>query len=187
MRGFESIKKYPVVLAFAGAGEGCQQGFENRCPATTGLQRGLEKRKFLRRRLRGFSSNMKSIQDSAAALYRPYFRARRFRWRDPPHSLRRQFRGRLLRVFGEIATYRTYLDNEPMRIVMRPERRRWHPEAQASDHQRYSHFRSTIQATTLIPYRGKSPMFRYISATDVLRELTPGRTDGQDRHRRHFG
>ncbi|MBL8513236.1 MAG: adenylate/guanylate cyclase domain-containing protein, partial [Betaproteobacteria bacterium] len=172
----ESIKKYPVVLAFAGAGEGVSKDLK-----IGALPQPVfnvdSKKKILAQEIDGYSSNMKSIQESAAAT---------------GHIIPRvDFDGVIRRIpsvvnFGTgyyeslaIATYRTYLDNEPMRIVMRPD------EGDGIPKLKHLIVKDAVipldnQATTLIPYRGKSPMFRYISATDVLRgKLTAGELTGK--------
>jgi adenylate cyclase len=78
-----------------------------------------------------------------------------------------------------LATYRTYLDNEPIKITLRDDEGDRRPKIKSLK------VRDTVipldsEGATYIPYRGRNPMFRYISATDVMRgKLSPGELEGK--------
>ncbi len=78
-----------------------------------------------------------------------------------------------------IAVFRTLLDNEP--LVAKTRKDRGGNMARLD----YVQIRDAViqvddDASMLIPFRGASPMFRYISATDILRgTLAPGDLDGK--------
>ncbi len=174
----ETIKKYPVVLAFAG---------NNQRAGMDTLEFGvLPQPQFLAsafknpiesQEIDGFSGNLKILQDAAAAT---------------GHILPRvDFDGVLRRIpmfikykdgYYEslsLATYRTYLDNEPIKITLREDEGDRRPKLKNVK------LRDTVipldsDGATFIPYRGRNPMFRYISATDVMRgKLVPGELEGK--------
>ncbi len=174
----ETIKKYPVVLAFAGQNE--RAGNENLelgvLPQPTFLVSAF-KAPVISSEIDGFSGNLKNLQDAAAAT---------------GHILPRvDFDGVLRRVpmfikFKEgyyeslsLATYRTFLDNEPIKITLREDEGDRRPKIKNLK------VRDTVipldsEGATYIPYRGRNPMFRYISATDVMRgKLSPGELEGK--------
>jgi adenylate cyclase len=78
-----------------------------------------------------------------------------------------------------ISMYRTFLDNEPLVLKLR--------EDEGDDTTKINTIalRNSLvhlddDTSMLVPYRGRSPMFRYISATDVIRgALQPGELDGK--------
>lgn len=78
-----------------------------------------------------------------------------------------------------LAVLRAYLDNEPLSMKFVDE-----PGAAAKQ---VEHFRIKnslipvdLRATALVPFRGPTPMFRYISATDILQgKLTKGELEGK--------
>ncbi len=172
----ETIKKYPVVLAFAGVSEGANRELQiGHLPMPVFSTEKTKKVAAIE--IDGYSGNLKTLQDAAAAT---------------GHIIPRvDFDGVIRRIPSvvnfqtgyyeslAIATYRTYLDNEPMRVVTRKD------EGDGIPKLKELIIRDTVipldnQSTTLIPYRGKSPMFRYISATDVMRgKLTPGELAGK--------
>jgi adenylate cyclase len=77
------------------------------------------------------------------------------------------------------AMYRTYLDNEPVKINVRED------EGDNVVRLKNTQIGKAIipldgEGTAVVPFRGASPMFRYISATDVMRgKLTPGELEGK--------
>ncbi len=173
-----TMKKYPVVLAFAG----------NSAQAVTGnVEFGvLPQPTFLASAFKspvesqvidGFSGNLRTLQDAASAT---------------GHILPRvDFDGVLRRIpmfirykdgYYEslsLATYRTFLDNEPIKITLRDDEGDRRPKL------KHIKLRDTVipldsDGATFIPYRGRNPMFRYISATDIMRgKLTPGELAGK--------
>lgn len=175
-----TIKKYPVVLAFAGSNDRAGGGLEK-------LQLGVLpqptfdvasiKRPVAGPEVDGYSGNLPSLQAAATAT---------------GHILPTiDFDGVVRRIplfvkFKDgyyeslaLATYRTYLDNEPVKVVLRED------EGDRIPKLKHVQVRNTIipldsTGSALIPYRGKSPMFRYISATDVMRgKLSPGELEGK--------
>jgi adenylate cyclase len=174
----ETLKKYPVVLAFAGNNQ--RVGLET-------LQLGVlpkptiniepKAKPFASMEIDGYSGNLKNLQDAAAATGHilPYV--------DFDGVLRRipafvKFKDGYYEALS-IATYRTYLDNEPMVIKTRPDDVDGIPRISRVVIGKTS-MELDDDATMLIPYRGRSPMYRYISATDVIRgKLTPGELQGK--------
>ncbi len=172
----ETIKKYPVVLAFAGVSEGANRELQiGHLPLP--VFSTDKNKKVAAIEIDGYSGNLKNLQEAAAAT---------------GHIIPRvDFDGVIRRIPSvvnfqtgyyeslAIAIYRTYLDNEPMRVVTRAD------EGDGIPKLKELIIRDAVipldhQGTTLIPYRGKSPMFRYISATDVMRgKLTPGELAGK--------
>ena len=173
-----TMKKYPVVLAFAGSSE--RAGLEKLelgvLPPPTFLASAF-KTPVVSDPIDGYSGNLKALQDAAVAT---------------GHILPRvDFDGVLRRIpmfikykdgYYEslsLATYRTYLDNEPVKITLRGD------EGDRLPKIKHLKLRDTIipldsDGATYIPYRGRNPMFRYISATDVMRgKLTPGELEGK--------
>ena len=77
------------------------------------------------------------------------------------------------------AVYRTYLDNAPVKVSIRDD------EGDKKTKFKYTQIGNTLipldeDGAALVPYRGNSPMFRYISATDVIRgKLNAGELDGK--------
>jgi adenylate cyclase len=126
----------------------------------------------------GYSGNLPQFQKNAAAAGHilPDI--------DPDGILRRipifiQYDGGYYDSLS-IATFRTFLDNAPMKIVQR--------ESEGDGINRFKHVvigntapvRMDAMGTALIPYLGRSPMFRYISATDIMRgALQPGELAGK--------
>ena len=174
----ESMKKYPVVLAFSGSNE--RSGLEKLelgvLPPPTFLSSAF-RMPVVSSEIDGFSGNLKSLQAAAVAT---------------GHILPRvDFDGVLRRIpmfvkFKDgyyeslsLATYRTFLDNEPIKITPRDD------EGDKIPKIKHIKLRDTIipldsDGAAYIPYRGRNPMFRYISATDVIRgRLTPGELEGK--------
>ncbi|MBC7621955.1 MAG: adenylate/guanylate cyclase domain-containing protein [Aeromicrobium sp.] len=177
----DSIKKYPVVLAFASSNdrskslEGLKLGV---LPQPTFNQTTFGNRPFISQIIDGYSGNLPQFQANAAATGHilPAI--------DPDGILRRvpifiQYDGGYYDSLS-IATFRTFLDNAPMKIVPR--------ESEGDDVNRFKHVvignsapvRMDAMGTALIPYLGRSPMFRYISATDIMQgKLNPGELAGK--------
>ncbi len=176
----ETVKKYPVVFAFAGSNE--RKGLESLklgvLPEPTFTQTTFGGRAFRSLTIDGFSGNLEMFQKNAAAT---------------GHILPAiDFDGLLRRVpmfiqykdgyydSLSMAIYRTYLDNEALRVTLRDD--------EGDGINRFKEIligpktkiRMDANGTALIPYRGKSPMFRYISATDIMQgKLTPGELEGK--------
>ena len=176
-----AIKKYPVVLAFAGSNdrskalESLKLGV---LPQPTFNQTTFGNRPFVSLTIDGYSGNLPQFQANAAATGHilPAI--------DVDGILRRvpifiQYDGGYYDSLS-IATFRTFLDNAPMKIVQR--------ESEGDGVNRFKHVvigntapvRMDAMGTALIPYLGRSPMFRYISATDIMRgKLNPGELAGK--------
>ncbi len=173
-----TMKKYPVVLAFAGNSTQAVTGNVEFgvLPQPTFLA-GAFKSPVESQIIDGFSGNLKILQDAASAT---------------GHILPRvDFDGVLRRIpmfirykdgYYEslsLATYRTFLDNEPIKITLRDDEGDRRPKL------KHIKLRDTVipldsDGATFIPYRGRNPMFRYISATDIMRgKLTPGELEGK--------
>ncbi len=175
----QTIKKYPVVLSFAGNNEraGLQKlelgvlpppaflgaTFNNRPPATAEID--------------GYSGNLKILQNAASATGHILPQI------DFDGVIRRlplfiKFKDGYFESLS-LAVYRAYLDNEPIKVVLRDD------EGDKRTKIRNVQLRNTTiplddDGSTLIPFRGKSPMYRYISATDVIRgNLTKGELEGK--------
>ena len=175
----QTIKKYPVVLSFAGNNEraGLQKlelgvlpppaflgaTFNNRPPATAEID--------------GYSGNLKILQSAASATGHILPQI------DFDGVIRRlplfiKFKDGYFESLS-LAVYRAYLDNEPIKVVLRDD------EGDKRTKIRNVQLRNTTiplddDGSTLIPFRGKSPMYRYISATDVIRgNLTKGELEGK--------
>jgi adenylate cyclase len=173
-----TMKKYPVVLAFAGSNEraGLESLLLGALPQPTFDLTSI-KRPVIGVEINGYSGNLKELQASAAAT---------------GHILPQiDFDGVLRRIplfvrykdgYYEslaLATYRTYLDNEPVKVVLREDEGDRIPKL-ANVQVRNTIIPLDSTGAALIPYRGKSPMFRYISATDVMRgKLSPGELEGK--------
>ncbi len=177
----DAIKKYPIILAFAGANdrskslESLQLGV---LPPPSFNQTSFGNRPFISQIIDGFSGNMPQFQNNASATGHilPAI--------DPDGILRRvpvfvQFNGGYYDSLS-IATFRTYLDNAVMKVIPR--------ESEGDGVNRFKEVvigntapvRMDAYGTALIPYLGRSPMFRYISATDIMRgKLNPDELKGK--------
>ena len=174
----ETMKKYPVVLAFAGgsARAGLEELGMGELPPPTFLASAF-KSPVVSQEIDGYSGNLKILQDAAAATGHILPRV------DIDGVLRRipmfiRYKDGYYESLS-LATYRTYLDNEPVKITLRDD------EGDRIPKIKYLKLRDTIipldsDGAAYIPYRGRNPMFRYISATDVMRgKLTPGELEGK--------
>jgi adenylate cyclase len=181
----DTIKKYPVVLAFAGNNE--RKGLDTLklgvLPLPTFTQTTFSNRAFTSLTIDGYSGNLAKFQQNATATGHilPAI--------DFDGLLRRvpifvNFEGGYYDSLS-VAMYRTYKDNEPLKVVPR--------EDEGDGVNRFKEIvigsnasgsvttvRMDSRGTALIPFRGKSPMYRYISATDIIRgKLTPGELEGK--------
>jgi adenylate cyclase len=168
----DTLKKYPVVLGFVGSGN---------IEANSKLQIGalplpifnvdtFGKRNIVTTELLGFSSNLKNLAESAAAT------GHLIPMQDQDGIIRRvpmlvRFNNGLYEALS-LAMYRTYLDNVPVKAEF--------PAADTKGEYGLSRFvvgktRIPLDEFTsaLVSYRGESPKFRYISATDVIRGTLP--------------
>ncbi len=176
----DAIKKYPVVLAFAGNNE--RKGLDTLklgvLPQPTFTQATFNNRAFSSLTIDGFSGNLEIFQANASGTGHilPAI--------DFDGLLRRvpmfiQYSGGYYDSLS-IAIYRTFLDNEPLKVTQR--------EDEGDGINRFKEIiigaKTKVQmdarGTALIPYRGRSPMFRYISATDIMQgKLSPGELEGK--------
>ncbi len=174
-----TIKKHPVVLSFAGNNERAElRKLElGVLPPPAFLESTFNGRPPASAEIDGYSGNLKTLQDAASATGHILPQI------DFDGVIRRlplfvKFKGGYYESLS-LAVYRAYLDNEPIKVVMR--------EDEGDNRKRIKHveLRNTTiplddDGSSLIPYRGKSPMYRYISATDVIRgNLTKGELDGK--------
>ena len=177
----DEIKKHSVVLAFAANNQRSETlSFLELgvLPPPTFTSSTFSGKPFFSAAIDGYSGNLKSLQDAASAT---------------GHILPRiDFDGVLRRVpifirykdgFYEslsTAVYRAYLDNEPIRIKMREDEGDGIVRLENVQFGNKTKIAIDDDGTALIPFRGKSPMFRYISATDVMQgKLTPGELEGK--------
>jgi adenylate cyclase len=173
------IKRHPVVLAFAGNNE--RAGLQNLelgvLPQPIFTNDTFGGRAFSSQEIDGYSANLRPLQDAASATGHilPAI--------DFDGVLRRipvfiRFKNAYYESLS-IAVYRTYLDNEPIRVNKRSD------EGDNVQRLKSVQIKNAVIpiddiGSTLIPFRGKYPMFRYISATDVLRDrLNTGELDGK--------
>ncbi len=176
----DAIKKYPVVLAFAGNNE--RKGLENLTlgvlPQPSFTQETFGNRSFASLTIDGFSGNLQIFQDNAAATGHilPDIDADGLLRRVPMFI---QYKSGYYDSLS-IAVYRTFLDNEALKVSMRDDEgdgvNRFKEVAIGNK----TKVKLDSRGTALIPYRGRSPMFRYISATDIMQgKLTPGELEGK--------
>lgn len=175
----ETLKKYPVVLAFAGSNEraGLSALKLGALPPPVFTKSTFGK-PFVSLGIDGYSGNLPALQDAATAT---------------GHILPAIDQDGLLRrvpafvSFGgdyydslSIAIYRVFLDNAVLGVTPR--------EDEGDGVNRFKHVSIGQKAiipleergTALIPYRGSSPKYRYISATDIIQgKLNPGELEGK--------
>lgn len=174
-----AIKRFPVVLSFAGQNtfkaDGKFVGIAELPLATLEIEASTVTAAAMQ--IDGFSGNLKIFQDAASATGHilPYI--------DFDGVLRRvpmfvQYKTGLYESLS-LAVFRTFRENEPLQANM------------AFDHVEKKTKFTLIKVadtvipldddgTALVPYRGPTPMFRYISATDVIRgNLSPGELEGK--------
>ena len=181
----DEIGRHPVVLGFFLGGKTDRAGV---LPPPTLNQASLTGDKpweFMHNLATGFSGNLPIVQQQATAAGHLY------------PSL--DFDGVTRRVpvfmkFGEgyyealsFAVTRTYLGNVPVKVRVLPPavgNLATIPLVEIGE------LRIPLdeRMSALVPYRGASGVYRYVSATDVIRGTLPGgRAEGQDHHRRHLG
>ena len=175
----QTIKKYPVVLSFAGNNEraGLQKLELGVLPPPAFLGATFNNRPPASAEIDGYSGNLKILQNAASATGHILPQI------DFDGVIRRlplfiKFKDGYFESLS-LAVYRAYLDNEPIKVVLRDD------EGDKRTKIRNVQLRNTTiplddDGSTLIPFRGKSPMYRYISATDVIRgNLTKGELEGK--------
>ncbi|MDX2217489.1 MAG: CHASE2 domain-containing protein [Burkholderiales bacterium] len=174
----DTIKNYPVVLGFVGS---------SNIAASSKLQIGAlpaptftvdtfkdpnsnRKRNIVAIEMDGYSGNLKIIQDNSANT------GHLLPDLDQDGIIRRvpmlaKFQGGYYESLS-LAMYRTYLDNHPLRVEFDERDKAWiyGPEAFIVGNTRIAVDELT---TALVPYRGESPSFKYISATDIIRGTLP--------------
>ena len=177
----DTIKKYPVVLAFAGSNDRSESLESLKLgvlPPPTFLQTSFGNRPFVSLTIDGFSGNLPEFQQNAAAT------GHMLPDIDLDGILRRvpifvRYDGGYYDSLS-VAIYRTYLDNAPMRVIQRDD-----------EGDKVNRFKEVVigksapikmdaKGTAFIPFKGRSPMFRYISATDIMQgKLNPGELAGK--------
>ena len=175
----ETIKKHPVVLAFAGNNEraGLQRLELGVLPAPAFSLTTFNGKALSSLEIDGYSGNLKTLQNAASATGHVLPQI------DFDGTTRRlplfiKFKDGYYESFS-LAVYRAYLDNEPIKVVLRED------EGDNRTKIRSVELRNTTvplddDGSALIPFRGQSPMYRYISATDVIRgNLTKGELEGK--------
>ena len=175
----QTIKKYPVVLSFAGNNEraGLQKLELGVLPPPAFLGATFNNRPPASAEIDGYSGNLKILQNAASATGHILPQI------DFDGVIRRlplfiKFKDGYFESLS-LAVYRAFLDNEPIKVVLRDD------EGDKRTKIRNVQLRNTTiplddDGSTLIPFRGKSPMYRYISATDVIRgNLTKGELEGK--------
>jgi len=177
----DAIKKYPIVLAFAGSNDRSQSlgGLKlGALPPPAFLATSFGNKPFVSMTIDGFSANLPEFQKNAAAAGHilPAI--------DFDGILRRvptfiKYEGGYYESLS-IATYRTFLDNAPMSVIAREDEGDGAKRFKEVRIGRSPPIRMDALGTSLIPYRGRSPMFRYISATDIMQgKLQPGELSGK--------
>jgi adenylate cyclase len=177
------IQKHLVVLSFAGSHDRTVELDKLRIgalppPMPLFDQTSATKQKFLTQFVPGYSANLAAIQNasSAAGHIQPII--------DQDGVLRRI--PAFLEIDGQyyeslaMAVSRTYLDNAAISII--PRRDPDNGLYQIKHISLGNDIRIPVddEGSILVPYRGRSPSFRYISATDILKgQLVPGELDGK--------
>ena len=175
----ETIKKHSVVLSFAGNNEraGLQKLELGALPLPAFSVATFNNQVISAPEISGYSGNLKALQEAASAT---------------GHILPQiDFDGvtRRLPLFIKfkdgyyeslaLATYRAYLDNEPIKVILRDDEGDNRPKIK-NVQLRNTTIPLDDDGSVLIPFRGASPMYRYISATDVIRgNLTKGELEGK--------
>ena len=175
------ISKYPVVLAFAATADkvGTDTLKIGALPQSTFSVGTFGDKPLATMEIIGYSGNLKAFQDAAAATGHilPSIDAEDGVLRRIPMFIKY---GNGYYDSLSMAVLRTYLDNDPVRIKLRAD------ENDGVAKLKSVQFRGDLivpveaDSTVLVPFRGNSPMFRYISATDVLQgKLKPGELNGK--------
>ncbi len=175
----DTIKKYPVVLSFAGNND--RAGLQNlELGALPGAQFSVttfNNKPVRAPEIDGYSANLKALQSAASATGHVLPQI------DFDGVVRRlplfvKFKGGYYESLS-LAMFRAANGNAPIQVKLR--------EDEGDGVAKLSHVDVVAtripvdeDGSTLIPFRGRSPMFRYISATDVIRgKLTKGELDGK--------
>ncbi len=177
----ETIKKYPVVLAFAGSNQRSATMASLKLgvlPPPSFTKTTFGDRLFRALTIDGYSGNLKPFQDAAAATGHilPAI--------DPDGLLRRvpmfiHYEGGYYDSLS-IAIYRTYLDNAAVGVTLRDDEGDGINRFKEVRIGKAAPIRMDQDGTALIPYRGRSPSYRYISATDIIQgKLAPGELEGK--------
>ena len=176
----ETIRKYPVVLAWAGSNEiaGLEKLKLGELPPPTFSKETFGRPPDVSIVVDGFSANLPIFQQAATASGHilPSI--------DPDGLLRR------IPVFvryGDgyydslsVAVYRTYLGNEPLRVNLRDDEGDKVVRLKNVLIGPKTEVHMDQFGNALIPYRGRSKQYRYISATDIIRnKLQPGELEGK--------
>jgi adenylate cyclase len=181
----DTIKKYPVVLAFAGNNE--RKGLDTLklgvLPLPTFTKTTFGGKEFRSLIIDGYSGNLGMFQENATATGHilPAI--------DVDGLLRRvpifvQHEGGYYDSLS-VAMLRTYKENAPLKVELRADEgdginRFMQIAVGVPRSGTETIVRLDKDGTALIPYRGKSPMYRYISATDIIRgKLNPGELEGK--------
>lgn len=168
----DTLKQFPVVLGFVGSGniEANSTLKIGALPVPIFNSDTFGKRNIVTTQLLGYSGNLKALQESAAAT------GHLIPVQDQDGIIRRvpmlvKFENGMYEALS-LAMYRTYLDNVPIKAEF--------PKEDTRGEYGLSRFvvgntRIPLDEFTaaLVPYRGESPKFRYISATDVMRGTLP--------------
>jgi len=175
----QTMKKYPVVLSFAGNNEraGLKQLELGVLPPPAFTAETFNKKTISSLEIEGYSGNLKSLQDAASASGHVLPQidldgvARRLplfvKYKDGYYESL------------SLAVYRAVNDNEPIRVILREDEGDNRTKIKSVD-LRNASIPVDDEGSTLIPFRGRSPMFRYISATDIIRgNLTKGELEGK--------
>ena len=175
----QTIKKYPVVLSFSGNNEraGLQKLELGVLPAPAFTVTTFNNKTISSVEIDGYSGNLKMFSDAASATGHVLPEV------DPDGVSRKlplfvKYKDGYYESLA-LAVYRAFLDNEPIRVLLRED------EGDGRTKIKSVELRNTTiplddKGSSMIPYRGRSPMFRYISATDVIRgNLTAGELSGK--------
>ena len=175
----QTIKKYPVVLSFAGNNEraGLQKLELGVLPPPAFSVTTFSNKAISSVEIDGYSGNLKALQDAASSTGHVLPEV------DPDGVSRKlplfvKYKDGYYESLS-LAIYRAFLDNEPIRVLLRED------EGDGRTRIKSVELRNTTiplddNGSALIPYRGRHPMFRYISATDVIRgNLTAGELTGK--------
>ena len=175
----QTIKKYPVVLSFSGNNEraGLQKLELGVLPAPAFTVTTFNNKAISSVEIDGYSGNLKMFSDAASATGHILPEV------DPDGVSRKlplfiKYKDGYYESLS-LAVYRAFLDNEPIRVLLGDDEGDGRTKI-ASVELRNTTIPLDDNGSSMIPYRGKSPMFRYISATDVIRgNLTAGELSGK--------
>ena len=175
----QTIKKYPVVLSFSGNNEraGLRKLELGVLPAPAFTVTTFNNKAISSVEIDGYSGNLKIFSDAASATGHVLPEV------DPDGVSRKlplfvKFKDGYYESLS-LAVYRAFLDNEPIRVLLGDDEGDGRTKI-ASVELRNTTIPLDDNGSSMIPYRGRSPMFRYISATDVIRgNLTAGELSGK--------